>query len=216
VQQTNPTTQVTPRQLQVLRIVAEFQQSQCYSPTIAEVADVLGVSRTTAFEHIGALCEKGLLARSRGKLRSLRLTARANRLLEFDRQTVTTEPSEAGVPLLGTVAAGVPVEAIENPETMSLRELFGSTDDIFTLRVSGDSMVDEGISDGDYVICKRSATASDGQIVVAIVDEGEATLKKFYAESGRARLQPANSAYDAIYSDNCRIEAVVLGLLRRL
>jgi len=144
------------------------------------------------------------------------LTARANRLLEDDRQTVTTGPSEAGVPLLGTVVAGVPVEAIENPETMSMRELFGSMDDIFTLRVSGDSMVDEGISDGDYVVCRRSATAHDGQIVVAVVDDGEATLKKFYIEPGRARLEPANSAYDPIYSDNFRIEAIVLGLLRRL
>jgi len=144
------------------------------------------------------------------------LTAPANRLLEQDAQTAGRTQCETGVPLLGMVAAGRPTEAIENPETMSLRELFGSTDDIFTLRVSGDSMVDEGISDGDYVICKRSASARDGQIVVAIVDEGEATLKKFYAEPGRARLEPANSAYDPIYSDNCRIEAVVLGLLRRI
>jgi len=144
------------------------------------------------------------------------LTAPANRLLEQDAQTTGFTQSESGLPLLGTVAAGQPTEAIENPETMSLRELFGPTEDIFTLQVSGDSMIDEGISDGDYVICRRTATARDGQIVVAIVDEGEATLKKFYAESGRARLEPANSAYEAIYSDNCRIEAVVLGLLRRL
>jgi len=216
VQQINLTTQVTPRQLQVLRIVAELQQSRCYSPTIAEVAEVLGVSRTTAFEHIGALREKGLLAASRGKVRSLRLTAPANRLLEQDAQTTGIGQTEAGVPLLGTVAAGQPTEAIETPEILSLRELFGSTEDIFTLRVSGDSMVDEGISDGDYVICRRTAAARDGQIVVAIVNEGEATLKKFYTEPGRARLQPANSAYGPIYSDNCRIEAVVLGLLRRL
>ncbi len=216
MQQINLTTQVTPRQLQVLKIVAELQQSRCYSPTIAEVAEVLGVSRTTAFEHIGALREKALLAASRGKVRSLSLTAPANRLLEQDAQTTGFTQSESGLPLLGTVAAGQPTEAIENPETMSLRELFGPTEDIFTLQVSGDSMIDEGISDGDYVICRRTATARDGQIVVAIVDEGEATLKKFYAESGRARLEPANSAYEAIYSDNCRIEAVVLGLLRRL
>jgi len=144
------------------------------------------------------------------------LTARANRLLEQDAQTTSLVQSETGVPLLGTVAAGQPTEAIENPETMSLRELFGPAEDIFTVQVSGDSMIDEGISDGDYVICRRTATARDGQIVVAIVDEDEATLKKFYAEPGRARLQPANTAYEAIYSDNCRIEAVVLGLLRRL
>jgi len=212
----NLTTQITPRQLQVLRAVAELQQSRCYSPTIAEVAEVLGVSRTTAFEHIAVLREKGLLAKSRRKLRSLKLTARASRLLEEDVQTTGRTQCEPPVPLLGTVAAGLPTEAIENPETMSMRELFGNADDIFTLRVSGDSMIDEGISDGDYVVCKRSPAARDGQIVVAIVDEEEATLKKFYAEPGRARLQPANSSYDPIYSDNCRIEAVVLGLLRRL
>ena len=216
MQQTNPTTQVTPRQLQVLRAIAQLQLNRCYSPTIAEVAELLSISRTTAFEHIGVLREKGLLARSKGKVRSLRLTARANRLLKEDAQTACLAQTETGLPLLGTVAAGQPTQAIENPETMSLRELFGSADDIFTLQVSGDSMIDEGISDGDYVICKRTATACDGQIVVAIVDEEEATLKKFYKEANRARLQPANTAYDAIYSDNCRIEAVVLGLLRRL
>ena len=216
MQQTNPTTQVTPRQLQVLRTVAELQQSRCYSPTIAEVAEVLSVSRTTAFEHIGVLREKGLLAKSTHKLRSLKLTQRANRLLEEDVQTAGRTQCETGVPLLGTVAAGLPTEAIENTETISLRDMFGPAEDIFTLRVSGDSMVDEGISDGDYVICRRTTTARDGQIVVAMVDESEATLKKFYKEDNRARLQPANTAYDPIYSDNCRIEAIVLGLLRRI
>ena len=120
------------------------------------------------------------------------------------------------MPLLGTVAAGLPTEAIENPETISLRDMFGDSDEIFTLRVSGDSMIDEGISNGDYVVCRRSTAARDGQIVVAMVDENEATLKKFYAEPARARLEPANAAFNPIYSDNCRIEAVVLGLLRRL
>jgi repressor LexA len=146
----------------------------------------------------------------------LRLTARANQLLKEDAQTACFAQSGTGVPLLGRVAAGQPTEAIENPETMSLRELFGNPEDIFTLQVSGDSMIDEGISDGDYVICKRTASARDGQIVVAIVDESEATLKKFYKEDNRARLEPANTAFNPIYSDNCRIEAVVLGLLRRL
>jgi repressor LexA len=140
----------------------------------------------------------------------LRLTAQANRLLDTDAQT------NESLPLLGRVAAGLPVEAIENPETLSLREMFGNTDDLFILQASGDSMIDEGIADGDYVVCRRSATARDGQIVVAIVDDNEATLKKFYAEPGRTRLEPANTAYEAIYSDNCRIEAVVIGLLRRL
>jgi repressor LexA len=140
----------------------------------------------------------------------LRLTARANRLLEIDAQT------NESLPLLGRVAAGLPVEAIENPEILSLREMFGNTDDLFILQACGDSMIDEGIADGDYVVCRRSAAACDGQIVVAIVDDNEATLKKFYSEPGRARLEPANTDYEPIYSDNCRIEAVVIGLLRRL
>ncbi|MHC5060336.1 MAG: transcriptional repressor LexA [Planctomycetota bacterium] len=190
--------------------------NRCYSPTIAEVAELLSISRTTAFEHIAVLREKRLLAGSKGKVRSLKLTPRANRLLNQDAQAACSAQSESGVPLLGRVAAGQPIQAVENPETMSLRELFGSADDIFTLQVSGDSMIDEGISDGDYVICKRSTSARNGQMVVAIVDQDQATLKKFYKEDNRARLQPANSAYEAIYSDNCRIEAIVLGLLRRL
>jgi repressor LexA len=140
----------------------------------------------------------------------LRLTARANQLLDTDAQT------NESLPLLGRIAAGLPLEAIETRETLSLHDMFGHTDDLFILQAAGDSMIDEGIADGDYVVCKRSATARDGQIVVAIVDDNDATLKKFYAEPDRARLEPANTAYEPIYSDNCRIEAVVIGLLRRL
>ena len=210
MQVTNPTEQITPRQLQTLQEVARFRESRCYSATIAELAEALNVSRTTAFEHIAALRKKGLVTASRGRARSLRLTARANRLLDTDAQT------NESLPLLGRVAAGLPLEAIENPETLSLRDMFGPADDLFILQAVGDSMIDEGIADGDYVVCRRSATARDGQIVVAIVDDNDATLKKFYAEPGRARLEPANTDYEPIYSDNCRIEAVVIGLLRRL
>ena len=216
MQVTNPAEQITPRQLQVLRVIAHLQKSRCYSATIAELAEALNVSRTTVFEHIGALREKGLLTGSKGRARSLRLTARANRLLEFDSRLASGPPADSGLPLLGKVAAGLPLEAIETRETLSLYDMFGPADDLFILQASGDSMIDEGIADGDYVVCKRSATARDGQIVVAIIDDNEATLKKFYAETSRARLEPANTDYDPIYSDNCRIEAVVLGLLRRL
>jgi repressor LexA len=210
VQVTNPAEQITPRQLQVLRVIAHLQKSRCYSPTIAEVAEVLSISRPTAFEHIAVLREKRLLAGSKGKVRSLKLTARANRLLDSDAQT------NESLPLAGRIAAGLPLEAIETRETLSLYDMFGPADDLFILQASGDSMIDEGIADGDYVVCRRSATARDGQIVVAIIDDNEATLKKFYVEPGQARLEPANIAYDPIYSDNCRIEAIVLGLLRRL
>jgi repressor LexA len=120
-----------------------------------------------------------------------------------------------GIPLAGSVAAGVPVEAVENIELLSLSSTFGSRDDIFALEVTGDSMIDEDIHQGDYVICRRSHVADDGQLVVAIVDDENATLKRFYKEKGRARLQPANDDYQPIYTNNCRIEAVVIGLLRK-
>ncbi len=123
---------------------------------------------------------------------------------------------DAGIPLAGSVAAGVPAEAVENVESLSLSSAFGSGDDIFALEVTGDSMIDEDIRQGDYVICRRSRVADDGQLVVAIVDDENATLKRFYKEKGRARLQPANDDYQPIYTDNCRIEAVVIGLVRKL
>jgi repressor LexA len=184
---------------------------------MGELAEKLGISRPTVFEHIAALREKGLLAKSKGRVRSLRLTAQANRLLDAERHSEVVEPGRPRpIPLLGKVAAGVPIEAIENADTISLREMFGGSDNIFALEVAGDSMIDEGICSGDYVICQKAQTAENGRMVVAIVDDSGATLKRFYKEPTHARLVPANDAYEPIYSDNCRIEAVVLGLLRRL
>jgi repressor LexA len=121
----------------------------------------------------------------------------------------------SGIPLAGTVAAGVPTEAVENVELFSLDSAFGSGDGIFALEVAGDSMIDEDIRQGDYVICRRNRIAEDGQLVIAIVDEENATLKRFYKEKGRAKLQPANDDYQPVYTDNCRIEAVVIGLIRK-
>lgn len=126
------------------------------------------------------------------------------------------ENFEAGsIPLAGRVAAGVPIEAIEEAETFSLKSEFGTSGDVFALEVVGDSMIDDDIHNGDRVICRRSQRADNGQLVVAIVDDGNATLKRFYKEKDRVRLQPANEDFQPIYSDNCRIEAIVLGLVRR-
>ncbi|MCK5000257.1 MAG: transcriptional repressor LexA [Anaerohalosphaera sp.] len=218
---TEQLSQVTPKQLEVLKEIARFEARRCYSATIGEVAEKLGTSRTTVFEHIAALREKGLVTRSKGKARSSRLTKPANRLLEqIEDRDILPEFADdgdvdpGGIPLVGRVAAGEPIEAIENVESFTLKSLFGSDDDIFALEVVGDSMIDEGIFSGDRVICKKAKTAANGQMVVAIVDDESATLKRFYKEADRVRLQPANDAYDPIYSDNCRIEGVVLGLLK--
>ena len=213
-----PTNQLTPRQLQLLKEIASFQMSQCYSPTIAELASELGISRSTAFEHTAELRKKGLLSAYPGRARSLRLTSKAQELLNhLNTQSCDSHPNPpTGIPLVGKVAAGSPIEAIEDKEHLSLSSHFASRDDIFALEVTGDSMAGDDIRNGDYMICRRTSLADDGQLVIAIVDNEDATLKRFYKEKARVRLQPANDDYQPIYSNNCRIEAIVIGLVRKL
>ena len=212
-----PAIQLTPRQLQLLKMIARFQQNRCYSPTLSEMASELNISRSTIFEHLTELRRKGLLSGFQNKARSLKVSLQGQELLsELSGQSSKNVAKEfTGIPLAGSVAAGLPVEAIENVESLSLVSTFGSGDDIFALEVTGDSMIGQDIRQGDYVICRRSRTAENGQLVVAIVDEENATLKRFYKEKNRARLQPANDNYQPIYSDNCQIEAVVIGLIRK-
>jgi repressor LexA len=181
------------------------------------MASELNISRSTVFEHLTELRRKGLLSGYPNKARSLKVSSQGRELLN---QLSSQSPSpymteDTGIPLAGSVAAGLPVEAVENVESLSLSSAFGSGGDIFALEVAGDSMIDDGINNGDYVICRRSRIAEDGQLVIAVVDDENATLKRFYREKNRARLQPANDDYQPIYTDNCRIEAVVIGLLRR-
>ena len=213
-----PCASLTPRQLQLLRMVAGFRENQCYSPTLGEMACELSISRSTVFEHIAELRKKGLLCGSPNRARSLTLSSAARELLSSVSERDLPSDSRVldGIPLAGRVAAGAPVEAVENVEQLSLTGCFGGGDDLFALEVTGQSMIDEDIREGDYVICRRSRVAENGQLVVAIVDERDATLKRFYREADRVRLQPANDDYDPIYSDNCRIEAIVIGLVRKL
>lgn len=209
------TEQITPRQLQMLKAIALHEKNSLYSATIAELASQLNVSRTTAFGHIAGLREKGLLDGKKGKARSLKLTRKANQLLsELDRSQDQESLTAGSIPLLGNVAAGDPIDAIEDKQQLSLTSVFGGSDDVFALEVRGDSMIDEGIDTGDYVICKRTPNAADGQMVVAIVEEDTATVKRFYREPDRIRLEPANESYEPIYTDNCRIEGIVLGSVK--
>ncbi len=196
---------LTPKQMRILTIVRDYQRKHGYSPTMQEIADVLGVTKVTVFEHVSGLEKKGLLRRSRHRARSLELTPR----VEF--------PDESGtsLPLVGHIAAGAPIEAIENPEPLNLEDLFKTGGGTFALRVRGDSMIDEHIRDGDLVVIERRETARNGETVVALLDDGEATLKKYYKEGKKIRLQPANPAYSPLYVNNVRIQGVVVGVLRR-
>ncbi len=201
---------LTPRQLEILRAVRDGTRLNGYSPTMQELADQLGISKVTVFEHVNALVKKGLLRRLRHRARSLEVTSSAR--FPDDRATL--------VPLAGRIAAGRPIEAVEDVEALDLEEVFaarrGAPAANFALKVTGDSMIDDHIADGDYVIVEPRKNAKDGEIVVALLEDGEATLKRFYRERGRFRLQPSNTAYQPIYTDRVDIQGVVVGVVRRL
>lgn len=218
-------TEITPRQLQALRQIGSFQQNQCYSATIGELAQKLQLSRATAYEHITTLREKKLLVQSTGKARCLKLTPRGEKLLKqaAQRAEIPNKPDASdfavfaadGIYLRGRVSAGYGIDAIEDKQPFSLGDVFGNRGEIFALRVCGQSMVNAGINDSDYVICRHAATAENGQIVVALLDDGEnATLKRFFKDANAIRLQPENDAFEPIFSQDCRIQAVVVGLVR--
>ncbi len=214
----NTDVSLTPRQVQLLNTIAEFRDRRGYSPTIGELSKVLCVSRTTAFGHIEQLRRKGLVSHRPGRARSLTPSSKARRLLSriVERPQESTDRIPGGIPLVGVVAAGRPVEAVENQDCISLDPFFGATSDIFALEVRGDSMEGDDICEGDYVICRRTSKTTDGQLVVALVDNDNATLKRFYREPGRARLQSANEDYEPIYSSDCQIQGVVIGLFRKI
>ena len=197
---------VTPRQLEILRFIRDFRSRCGYSPTMQEIGDHLHLTKVTVFEHVGALERKGLLLRgAKHKARSLQISPD----FTFEAETA------AKVPLVGRIAAGAPIEAIEDRESLDMVEMFDAGD-TFALEVSGDSMIDEQIRDGDYVICRRTDTAQNGDTVVALLDTGEATLKTFHKDKNKIRLEPANRKYKPIYVDNVTIQGVVVGVIRRL
>ncbi len=196
---------LTPKQLRVLTFIRDFSRAKGYAPTMQELADEFGVSKVTVFEHIAALQTKGLLRRSRHKARSLRLSA----TFDFPDERATR------LPLVGTIAAGRPIEAVEENEALDLEEMFVSPHGSFVLRVRGDSMIEDQIRNGDYVIVEKRNTARDGETVVALLDNGEATLKRYYRHPKGVRLQPANPEFKPLVVENVAIQGVVVGVLRR-
>ncbi len=202
---TDETHCLTPRQLEILTLIRDGRRNDGYSPTLQEIADELGISKITVFEHVEALLKKGLLSRRSNKARSLELTASAR--LPDERPTL--------LPLVGRIAAGRPIEAIESPDSVDLEEVFTSRHPVGVLTVMGDSMIDEHIRDGDLVVYERRSNARNGDTVVALIAGEEATLKKFYREKSRIRLQPANTKYDPIYVRDVEVQGVVIGVIRR-
>ena len=203
---------LTPKQAEIFKRIRDARMTDGYSPTMQELADTIGVSKVTVFEHVEALVKKGALTRDKNKARSLAIAE------DF---VLPDEMHDAIVfPLMGRIAAGHPIERCQDDESINLEEFFGPRTGMkgatFALQVEGESMQDEGICSGDYVIVERRQTARNGERVVALLPEGETTLKTFYKErDGRIRLQPANEAFEPIIVDDCQIQGVVIGVLRR-
>ncbi|MGI9012817.1 MAG: transcriptional repressor LexA [Phycisphaerales bacterium] len=203
---------LTPKQLAILKMIRDSRITRGYSPTMQELADEFGISKVTIFEHVEALIRKGALTREPNKARSLQIAHDA---------VLPDEERPLSFPLIGKIAAGYPIERFQQDDSLELETLFGprigSKAGSFALQVEGDSMRDEGILDGDYVIIERRDTARSGERVVALLPDGETTLKTFHRErGGRIRLQPANPAFEPIFVDesDVQIQGVVTGVLR--
>jgi len=203
---------ITKRQRQVYDFISDFVQKQGYSPSFDEIGQGLGLSSlATVHKHISNLEKKGLLTRDYNRSRSIDLIAPKGRL----KQAMAVNTTMV-LPLLGRIAAGQPIEAVENPETISLAD-FVRSKEVFVLEVRGDSMQDEHILSGDYVLVERSKTAHNGEIVVALIDATDATLKRFYREGDNIRLQPSNKNMQPIMvpAASVQVQGRVIGVLRK-
>ena len=197
----------TPKQLAVMTAIRNYRLRLGFSPTMQELADELGVSKVTVFEHVQALSAKKLVQRSAHRARSLTLSPGVKLPDETTRSS--------SLPLVGSIAAGRPIEAVEFPDRVNLEELFATQRGTYALRVRGDSMIEAHIADGDMVIIEQRSVARAGEIVVALLPDGTATLKRFFKEKDRVRLEPANSSLDPIYvQGDLKIQGVVIGVLR--
>ena len=199
---------LTKRQREMLDFIEGFVRFRGYSPSFEEIAENFGYrSLATVHEHLSNLQAKGYITKNYNESRSIELVASDLALAAIE------------LPLRGTVAAGLPIEAIEEQETVCVPEdmIAGSVNEHYVLRVRGSSMIDEQIRDGDYVIVQARATAHNGEMVIALIDGENATMKKFYRETGQIRLQPANPELQPMYfeADRVTIQGVVIGVIRR-
>ena len=196
------------RQSQILDFIKQHIQSKGSAPTLREIADAIGVSSlATVHEHLQALVTKGLIKRKGGKVRSI----------ELKDIEINFNPQGVSVPILGYIAAGAPIKPYTDPNaTMSIPPNFYSQKKrVYVLQVRGESMIEEQIRDGDYVVVEQEESANNGDIVVALLDNGMATLKRFFREATRVRLEPANAKMSPIFVKNVRIQGKVVGLVRR-
>jgi repressor LexA len=201
---TPPPPPLTRRQRQILDYYRAYSAAHGMSPTLEEVARHFGVNKVTIFGHVAELQRKGILSRPQRRVsRGMQLVAD------------TAQSSATSVPILGRIAAGSPIQAVEDPEELQLADLLPQDRNIYALRVRGDSMIEDGIHDGDIVLVDGRTEARNGEMVVAILPDEEATLKRFYREGDGYRLQPANASMAPLHVRELQIRGVVLGVVRR-
>ncbi len=197
------------RQKQILGFINQYISANGAAPTLRQIADAIGVSSlATVHEHLQVLEKKKLIKRSQGKSRSIELISKT-----FD----LGAERAVDVPILGFIAAGAPIEPFTDPNaSISIPPVMvTSKKRVFVLQVRGDSMIEDQIRDGDFVVIEETSEARNGDTVVALLDNGMATLKKFFKEATRIRLEPANSTMSPIFVKNVRIQGKVVGLIRR-
>jgi repressor LexA len=197
---------LTRRQREILDYLTDFIEDHGYAPSLEEIGQRFGLSSlATVHKHLTNLQDKGFIRRAWNRSRSVELvpTRIGARAIEL--------------PLLGYVAAGVPIEAVVSTESVAVPEDICGARDTYALRVRGDSMIDEQIRDGDLVVVEDRKTAHNGEMVIALLDGADVTLKKFYREDGHIRLQPANDAMQPIIvsTDSVQVQGVVVGVMRR-
>jgi repressor LexA len=197
---------LTKKQKEILDFVQAHIQAHRYAPTLREIGVHFGLSSVaTVHKHLRTLIDKGLLTREEGRARAVEVVAERHR-------------AAPEVPLLGLIAAGAPIEALPNTETLSLPETLLGRGETYVLQVKGNSMIEDHIMDGDFIIVERRDHANNGEIVVALI-ENEATVKRFYREpEGRIRLQPANASLRPLYysEEAVRVQGMVIGVLRKM
>ena len=202
---------LTKRQREIYEFIRQFIASKGYAPSIAEVGRHFHLtSPATVHKHLQNLAQKGLIKRSWNRSRAIEIIPGA------DTVSASAAGGFAELPLLGLIAAGLPLEAVADNETIPLPWSSGESN-LYVLRVKGDSMIEDHIRDGDYVIVEGRQTAQNGETVVALLEGENATLKRFYREEDRIRLQPANPSMEPIFvkEGELRIQGVVVGVLRK-
>ena len=217
----------TERRKKILESIARIVAERGYPPSVREIAEAVGLASPSAVHHhLTALERDGMIERGSHSSRALRLTVRADaelglparRPVPAERSRVTPfrmpmERDRLALPIIGEIAAGQPIEAYA---TLDVPRSLEARDDSYVLRVRGKSMIDDLIDDGDFVIVQPQATAHDGDIVVALLEDNGVTLKRFYREKDRIRLQPANAEMEPIYATEVQIQGKVVGVIRKL